>query len=66
MAVVAIIASTLIELTQYFSRLVGNYRQVDIDDVILNTLGALLGYFIFRNFIERKNAPSMESRFSIP
>jgi len=41
---VAILFSFSIELTQYISRHFGNYRSVDIDDIILNTLGAVLGF----------------------
>ena len=37
--------SFLIEFIQYF---IG--RSADIDDLILNTLGAMLGYFIFYIF----------------
>lgn len=54
-AVAAFIVSSLIEITQLLSRVIGNYRQADIDDVILNTTGALLGYFIYRNFMMPKN-----------
>jgi glycopeptide antibiotics resistance protein len=38
--------SALIELMQYTERSFGVYRSVDIDDVILNTLGAILGWMI--------------------
>ena len=57
---VAAAGSILIELTQLLSRFLGNYRQVDIDDVILNTVGALAGFFIYRNIIERKITPEPE------
>lgn len=42
-------ASLFIELTQLALRTVSDppYRTVDIDDVILNTIGALLGYGVF-------------------
>jgi glycopeptide antibiotics resistance protein len=42
--VVALLASVGIELTQWLSRSFGSYRYVDINDVILNVLGACLGY----------------------
>jgi glycopeptide antibiotics resistance protein len=42
--VVAALASLGIELTQWLSRPFGSYRYVDINDVILNVLGAGLGY----------------------
>lgn len=40
----------LIELSQYVAgELIGfRYRTTDIDDVILNLIGALIGYFIYR------------------
>ncbi|MBS7525105.1 VanZ family protein [Fusibacter paucivorans] len=37
--------SLLIEVSQLI-----NYRQTDVDDIILNTLGAVLGYLIFYVF----------------
>jgi glycopeptide antibiotics resistance protein len=40
-------ASLVIEVTQFFSRYFGIYRSVDIDDVLLNTMGACLGYICF-------------------
>ncbi len=40
---IAIVLSCSIELLQYFSRALGSYRSVDINDVILNVLGACLG-----------------------
>ena len=41
-------ASCFIEFLQYLSLFVGNLRSVDIDDVILNTIGGILGYIIFK------------------
>lgn len=38
--------SVLIESIQYAERSAGVFRSVDIDDVILNTLGALIGWMI--------------------
>jgi len=40
--------SIIIEFLQYVSMYFGNARSVDIDDVILNTLGALIGFTVFR------------------
>ncbi|HUS01253.1 MAG TPA: VanZ family protein [Chitinophagaceae bacterium] len=54
MIVTAFICSLSIELIQLIGRQFGNYRTVDIDDIILNTLGAILGYFIVRWLLERK------------
>lgn len=45
--------SILIELIQYLSQFVGNIRSVDIDDVILNSLGSIIGFSIFK-IINRK------------
>jgi len=44
-----LVLSVLIEIAQFsISLLVGySYRRADIDDVIANTVGALLGYTIF-------------------
>ena len=49
--VFAAIGSALIEVAQYFSKYINNYRQVDIDDVILNTLGAVVGFCIYKAWI---------------
>ena len=40
--------SLSIEFIQFILRFVGSGRAVDIDDVLLNTLGACLGYAIYR------------------
>ena len=46
--VLALGASVAIEFGQYLQRALGvAFRSVDIDDVILNTLGAVLGFAIF-------------------
>lgn len=45
---VCFFVSISIEFIQYISIYVGNIRSVDIDDVILNTLGALIGVFIYQ------------------
>ncbi|MFL6216141.1 MAG: VanZ family protein [Blastocatellia bacterium] len=45
--IVAAVASCGIELTQFVSRQFGSYRYVDINDVILNTLGACLSFACF-------------------
>lgn len=39
--------SVTIEFLQYLSAFLGNRRSVDIDDVILNTLGAMIGFSIY-------------------
>jgi glycopeptide antibiotics resistance protein len=38
--------SLCIESIQFFSGFFGNFRYVDIDDILLNTLGACLGFSI--------------------
>lgn len=40
---IAIVLSCSIELVQYLSRAWGSYRSVDVNDVVLNVLGASLG-----------------------
>jgi glycopeptide antibiotics resistance protein len=47
---VALGLSVSIEATQFVLRFVGNPRAVDIDDVLLNTLGACLGFAVYRLF----------------
>ena len=44
----ALAVSALIELLQYAGRWVGSPRWSDVDDVIFNVIGALLGYLILR------------------
>ena len=44
----AFICSLSIEIAQLISREFGNYRTVDVDDIILNTIGAALGFFIIK------------------
>lgn len=46
--------SLFIELTQWVGRYFGNYRHVDVDDVILNTLGAAFGCFIFSWLVRQR------------
>ena len=51
---VAFLFSFSIEFTQWIWQHFGNYRSVDIDDIILNTLGGVLGYvFAGRLFAKR-------------
>lgn len=53
---IGLFCSAFIEFTQFF---IG--RSTDIDDVILNTFGAFLGYWLFRLF--RLLCPRTASRF---
>ncbi|HUS03473.1 MAG TPA: VanZ family protein [Chitinophagaceae bacterium] len=52
--IIAFCCSVSIELMQLISREFGNYRTVDIDDIILNTFGALAGFIIIKK-IRTKN-----------
>jgi glycopeptide antibiotics resistance protein len=51
---IALCVSLSIETIQFFSRFIGSPRAVDIDDVLLNTLGACLGFAIYRYVIRRQ------------
>ena len=44
--VFAFCLSLSIESIQFFSRFLGNFRVVDIDDILLNTLGACIGFLV--------------------
>jgi glycopeptide antibiotics resistance protein len=46
--------SLSIETIQFFSRFIGSPRAVDIDDVLLNTLGACVGFVIYRYVIQKQ------------
>jgi glycopeptide antibiotics resistance protein len=48
--VVFLLLSATIEIMQLVLRGYGIYRTVDIDDVILNTLGGMVGFGLFRTF----------------
>ena len=50
---IAFCLSLSIEAIQFFSRFIGSPRAVDIDDVLLNTLGACLGFAVYRYIIRR-------------
>jgi glycopeptide antibiotics resistance protein len=53
---IALISSCGIEFIQYLNMFIGYYRYVDIDDVILNTFGAIIGYWLYKVFLHaRKN-----------
>ena len=51
--ILALCLSLMIETVQFLLRFVGNPRAVDIDDVLLNTLGACLGFLIYRRLKAR-------------
>ncbi|HUS00686.1 MAG TPA: VanZ family protein [Chitinophagaceae bacterium] len=46
--IIAFSCSVCIELIQLISTEFGNYRTVDIDDILLNTFGALAGFIIIK------------------
>lgn len=50
---VALFFSASIEILQFFSREMRIYRSVDIDDVILNVIGAVGGFIIVRLFYHK-------------
>ena len=54
MAVIFLITAVSIELIQLVLRRFGTYRTADIDDVILNTTGGILGWLIYA-FIFKRN-----------
>lgn len=54
----ALALSVAIEMLQYAGRWLGNPRWTDVDDVLLNTLGALMGYCLFRLVAKPKRGVS--------
>jgi glycopeptide antibiotics resistance protein len=55
--------SILIEFLQYLSIFCGNLRSVDIDDVILNTFGSLIGFGFYNIF--SKKFPQLKDNLSL-
>ncbi len=53
-ALIGFLASVAIESIQYLNMFAGYYRYVDVDDVILNTLGAIIGYWIYKKFLHAR------------
>lgn len=49
-AAAALLAAVTIEGIQYLQRSIGMGRNVDVDDIILNLGGALIGYTLMRQF----------------
>ena len=47
----ALSLSLSVESIQFLLRFFGNPRAVDIDDVILNTLGACVGFAFYKSFM---------------
>lgn len=50
----ALLFSLSIEILQWVSRQYEVYRSVDIDDVILNVIGAVIGFALMRLFVKIK------------
>ena len=53
----ALVLSLSVESIQFLLRFFGNPRAVDIDDVILNTVGACLGFAFHKFFVRNKEPP---------
>jgi glycopeptide antibiotics resistance protein len=51
---IAGLSSASIEFIQYLNMFAGYYRYVDVDDVILNTSGAIIGYWIYKVFFHAR------------
>jgi len=52
--VIAALSSALIEFIQFLNMFIGYNRYVDVDDVILNTAGACIGFLCWRYWARRK------------
>ncbi|QAA32462.1 VanZ family protein [Clostridium manihotivorum] len=55
------IVTLSIEVLQYLSAFIGSARSFDIDDIILNTLGAAIGFYFYR-FITKRFIQSKEEQ----
>ena len=60
----ALCLSLSIEVIQFVLRFFGNPRAVDIDDVILNTLGACLGFVVYKYGIRKTGDRIQKTEFS--
>ena len=52
----ALFVSVTIEVIQYLQRFMGMQRSADVDDVILNVVGALIGYLLIKIVMKRERA----------
>lgn len=50
--ILCLLVSVSIEFLQYLSLFCGNHRSVDIDDIILNTLGSIMGFGIYNLLVK--------------
>ena len=46
----ALLFSITIELSQFAAHYFGSFRSVDIDDILLNVIGAIIGFFFYKSF----------------
>ena len=65
MLLFALLLSLSVELIQFLLSFFGNPRAVDIDDVILNTLGACIGFALYKSLtpgkVRRERIASVEA-----
>jgi glycopeptide antibiotics resistance protein len=52
--ILAFTCSLIIEIIQFLSQFIGSYRSSDIDDIILNTLGGLIGFYFYSFIVNSK------------
>lgn len=57
LAAAGALTSAMIELLQLFC-----FRATDVDDLIMNTLGAALGYLLVRRWVTRQSAPPVTGK----
>ncbi|MEO7524192.1 MAG: VanZ family protein [Ferruginibacter sp.] len=61
----AFVFSSGIEISQYFLRFIGIYRSVDVDDILLNVLGAGIGFSILAIFKKLCTKPAGEQQSNL-
>ncbi|MCW3108353.1 MAG: VanZ-like protein [Segetibacter sp.] len=61
--ITAVVCSTFIEVSQLVLRAFGTFRYVDIDDIILNTVGAMCGFFLINTFSGKKISFDAKSHY---
>lgn len=60
--IIAVSFSLSIEVIQFLSQYFGSFRTVDIDDIILNVLGACVGFYCFNfaGYVVSRNSESWQ------
>ncbi|MEO6720568.1 MAG: VanZ family protein [Ferruginibacter sp.] len=53
---ISFISSFSIEMIQLILREFGTYRMADIDDIILNSVGGMIGYFLYKKLAPMRRA----------